>query len=222
MKEIKGVVFDFDGVIADTEKLQYEKWNLVLKKFGIKISKDEYIKYYCGKSSKTEIPKLLKERYKIPISEEELATKAQEHLKILFKKKAKIMPHALKALKMISKKYKIAIASGENDEQLEMKLRAFKLEKFFPKEVRSTEEKAGRGKPFPDMYIYATRLIGLSPRECVAFEDTEKGVEAAKSAGLFVIALPNDFTKNQDFSKADRIVFGGWKEFLKEPYPLEI
>lgn len=222
MKVIKGVVFDFDGVLADTEKLQYEKWNLVLKKFGIKISKEEYIKHYCGKSSKNEIPRLLKERYNIPIDEEDIAKRAQEHLKILFKNKAKIMPYALKAIKTISKKYKIAIASGENDEQLEMKLRSVKLEKLFPPEVRSTEEKAGRGKPFPDMYIFATKLIGLSPLECVAFEDTEKGIKAAKSAGLFVIALPNDFTKNQDFSEADRVVFGGWKEFLKNPYPLDI
>lgn len=222
MKEIKSVIFDFDGVLADTERLQYEKWNLVLKKFGIRISKEEYIKEYCGKSSKKEIPKLLIKRYKIPIGEKELYTEAQLFLKSLFEKKAKLMPFALKALKKISKRYKIAIASGETNEQLEMKLRAVRLEKFFPPEVRVTEENTRRGKPFPDMYIYATKILGVRSKEAVAFEDTEKGIKSAKAAGLYVIALPNIFTRNQDFSKADRIVLGGWKEFLRNPYPLDI
>lgn len=222
MKEIKGVVFDFDGVLGNTEILQYEKWNLTLKKFGVRISKEEYIKEYCGRSSKTEVPKLIKEKYKIPVEEEKLAAEAQKHLKILFKRKAKLMPFALKALKKISKKYKIAIASGETNEQLDMKLKSVRLGKFFPEEIRSTEEKAGKGKPFPDMYLLAAKLIKLKPEECLAFEDTEKGVASAKSAGLFVVALPNEFTISQDFSKADRIVLGGWKEFLKDPYPLNI
>ncbi|MEM5813102.1 MAG: HAD family phosphatase [Candidatus Aenigmatarchaeota archaeon] len=222
MERIRGVVFDFDGVLADTERLQYEKWNLVLKKFGVRISKEEYIRDYVGKSSKNEIPKLLKEKYEIPISEEELYSESQKFLKTLFEKKARIIPFALKALKKISKRYKIAIASGESDKQLSMKLKSVKLENYFPPEVRSTEERAGRGKPYPDMYILAAKLIGLSPKNCLAFEDTEKGVIAAKNAGLYVIALPNDFTIGQDFSKADRVVFGGWKEFLRDPYPLEI
>lgn len=59
--KIEGVVFDFDGVLGDTEVLQYKKWNILLEPYGITIGKEEYIRLYCGKSSATEIPALLKE-----------------------------------------------------------------------------------------------------------------------------------------------------------------
>ena len=196
---MKGVIFDFDGVIGDTERLQYLKWNILLKPFGIEISPCEYIEKYCGKSSATEIPWLLKRRYpKIIISEEEMAKRASQILKELFKKKARLIPGALRALNWFKKKgFKMAVCSGKDPKELEMKIDSLQLASWFPPENRVSEaEAAGKPKPDPAMYLLACQRIGLLPNECLAFEDTEIGVEAATKAGLYVIALPNKWTKD--------------------------
>jgi len=220
---IHGVVFDFDGVLGDTEELQFRKWNLVLKEYGVLITEEEYINNYCGKSSKTEIPELLLKKYpQIPLSQDELVERTQRELRTLFETEAKLVPGALEALRKISAKYKIAICSGENSEQLKMKLDSVRLGEFFSEEVRSDQEKAGKGKPDPAMYILAVKLLGLTPEECVAIEDTASGVISAVTTGLFTIALPNKWTVTQNLSMAERIVTRGWEEFLRDPFPLEL
>jgi beta-phosphoglucomutase-like phosphatase (HAD superfamily) len=62
--------------------------------------------------------------------------------------------------------------------------------------------------------LLATKKLGLKPKECLAFEDTQYGLESAKSAGLICFAIPNKFSKNQDFSKADKI-FKNLKEVIE-------
>lgn len=212
----KGIAYDFDGVLGDTEKLQFKKWNIVLKDFGVEISEEEYVRDYCGKSSRTEIPQLLLKRYpQITISQEELVDRTQKVLKKLFETEAKLMPGAKEVLLETSKKFRIAICSGETTEQLEMKLKSVGIAEFFPEEVRSNQEKAGKGKPDPAMYQLAVRQLGLKPTECIAIEDTSVGVESAVAAGLFTIALPNKWTSKQDFSKASLVILEGL------PYLLE-
>ena len=66
-------------------------------------------------------------------------------------------------------------------------------------------------KPHPDLYLLALDKIDLKAEWCLAFEDTQYGVEAAKSAEVTCFAIPNELTKNQDFSKADK-VFSNLKE----------
>jgi beta-phosphoglucomutase-like phosphatase (HAD superfamily) len=99
-----------------------------------------------------------------------------------------------------------------------MKLSSVGLSDFFSKEYRITEIDAGFPKPNPAMYELAVKRLKLEAKECIAFEETSAGIASAKGANLFVIALPNKFTVNQDFSEADIIIKGGWPEFLKNPF----
>jgi len=199
-----------------------EKWNILLKPFGIEISLEEYIQDYCGKSSATEIPQLLKKKYgdKIPYKEEELGEKAGEILKNLFEtREIELMPGAEDALKFFyGRGFKMALCSAKDPEELEMKLRRAKLLNWFPPESRSTQSEAGgQGKPHPAMYKLAVERLGLTPQECIAFEDTSVGVESAVRAELYVIAMPNKYSEKQDFSQANRVIRGGWPSFLKDP-----
>jgi beta-phosphoglucomutase-like phosphatase (HAD superfamily) len=220
----RGVILDFDGVLGDTEGLQYKKWNILLEPFGIEIGKKEYVRDYCGKSSATEIPLLLKKKYgdKIPYTLEEMAQLATEILANLFTRPIEFMPGAKDALHFFKQKgLKMAVCSAKNPEELEMKLRGAKLLDWFPPEVRSTQAEAGGlAKPHPAMYRLACRRLGLLPRECLAFEDTSVGVKSAHEAGLYVIALPNEWSAEQNFNCADRVVLGGWPGFLAYRYPL--
>lgn len=219
MRKKRVVILDFDGVIGDTEGLHFKKWNILLKPFKINISEEEYKKEYCGKSSSTEIPRLLKKKYpQITLSEKEIADKASEILKKLFKKEAKLMPGAFEALNWFrTHGFKMAVCSGRDPEELEVKLSAVGLSAWFPPQNRATEIEAnGLGKPHPAMYKLILERLNLDAKDCVAIEDTESGVKSAKNAGLYIIALPNEFTKEHDFSLANRIIYGGWYEFLEK------
>lgn len=224
--EIKGIVLDFDGILGNTECLQFEKWNILLAKQEIKISLEEYIQNYCGKSSATEIPKLLKEKHgeKIPYTVEELGEKASEILENLFKtRRIELMPGAKDALRFFQQKgLKMAVCSAKNPVELEMKLRGAKLLEWFPQEYRSTQSEAGGlPKPHPAMYELAVKRLQLEPRECIAFEDTTAGVESVARARLYVIALPNKWSEGQDFHLAHRVIKGGWPKFFEDPYPFK-
>lgn len=218
-KKKKGIIYDFDGIIADTEGLQMEKWNILLKPFGIQISLEEYIQEYCGKSSATEIPLLLKKRHgdKIPFTPEEIGKKAGAILEELFKtREVKLMPDAKRAILFLTS-LKQAVCSAANPEELEMKLSGAGINGYFNKKYRSTQSEAGGfGKPHPAMYRLAVKRLGLTPEQCIAFEDTSAGVQSAAEAGLFVIAMPNIYTKDQDFSMADVVIQGGWPALLQE------
>lgn len=215
----KGIVFDFDGIIGDTEGLQMEKWNILLKPFGIQISLKEYVQEYCGKSSSTEIPLLLKKRHgdKIPLTSVDLGKQAGIILEKLFTtREVKLMPDAKKAI-LFFIVLKEGVCSAKDQDELEMKLSNAGVSKCFPKIYRATQSEAGGfAKPHPAMYLLATRKLGLAPEQCIAFEDTSAGVQSAAKAGLFVIAMPNIYSEGQDFSEADLIIHGGWPALLQE------
>ena len=216
---LKAVIFDFDGTLANTEKYQMRKWNIILKQFDIEISKDEYCRNYCGKSSTTTIPELLKEKYpQISYSAAEVADYASAELQKQFAgNRIELMPGSEDIIKLLNQKnIKYAVCSAKDQGELLTKLKNSGTTEWFNEEYRVTQAEAGnKGKPEPDMYLEAFRLLDISEKEVVVFEDTESGVLSASRAGLKVIALPTEYTKYHDFSKADYVVRNGWPEFLE-------
>jgi len=69
-----------------------------------------------------------------------------------------------------------------------------------------TKDDVLKGKPAPDIYLEAMKRLGLRGGECLAVEDTEHGLEAAKRAGAFCFAIPQEFSIGQNFSKADKVL----------------
>ncbi len=65
-----------------------------------------------------------------------------------------------------------------------------------------------RKKPDPEIYLQALQTLGFAPQECIAFEDSEHGLNSAKNAGMYGVAIPNEFTMNHNFSRADLILTG--------------
>ena len=78
-----------------------------------------------------------------------------------------------------------------------------KLDKNFPSEIVKSSFDLSNGKPNPDIYINTAKDLGVKRDCCVVLEDSEIGVRAAKQAGMKCIAVPNDFTNEQDFTGAD-------------------
>lgn len=204
LPQIKGVIFDLDGVLVDAEKLHYLAWLKVLKPFGVNLSKKEFCAF-AGKQIDIIAGELI-EKYKLKRRKEKLVLQRRKIAFEIFKNASvKIMPDAKRALEFFSKKFKIKIglASGSTKKIAVLKLKNADLYRFFSVIVAGDDVK--KGKPHPDTYLLALKKLKLRPEECLAFEDTQYGVESAKSAGLFCFAVPNGYSCKQDFSRADKV-----------------
>jgi len=199
---IKAVIFDMDGVIVDSEPLHEQADNGVLNEFGKSMSKEEAIKY-VGVSDEV-VYSELKKKHKLPLSVEELIKKKFEIDVKLLKEKSEPMPHAIELVKQLSRSYKLAVASSSERVKIRIVLSRLKIEQYFS--VLVSAEEVAESKPQPGVYLETAKRLGVNPDRCLVIEDSASGIEAAKKAGMTVIAVPNNYTKHQDLSAADKIV----------------
>lgn len=213
LSQIKGIIFDLDGVLVDTEELHYLAWVKVLKPSGINLSKEEFCAF-AGKQIEIIAEELL-EKYNLNVAKEKLVKQRRKIAIEYFKNSdVKLMPYARLAASFFAKKnnVKLGLASGSIKEIVRLKLKKAGLYNFFSIIVAGDDIK--RGKPYPDTYLLAAKKMKLKPKDCLALEDTQFGVESAESAGLFCFAVPNKYSRKQNFSKADK-VFKNLKEAVK-------
>jgi HAD superfamily hydrolase (TIGR01509 family) len=212
LDKIKGVVFDLDGVLVNTEYYQSEAWIKILKAYKVFLSQEDLFEYK-GKSAEI-IENKLKNKYHLPIKKGELIKKRDaEVLKIFQKREIKTMPYAKRALEFFNKRKKLGLASTGSKKEVLLKLKKTGFDEYFSVIVSRDDVK--KGKPYPDVYLAAVKKLNLNPEDCLAIEDTQSGTEAAKAAGLICFTIPNKFSETQDFSKADKVL-KSLKEVLKE------
>lgn len=192
------------GALIDTEGYQYKGWVEVLKPFGLSLTTEDYFSY-AGKSGEA-IEKELLNRFGLRLKKG-LLLKRKENLLLDWFRKRRIKPiaHSKSLLRNLkSKGLKIGAASSGSLEEIKLKLERAKLMGYL--EVIVSKQHVARSKPYPDIYLLAAKKLGVKPRECIVFEDTSIGVDAAKRAGMRCFAVPNRYTRKQNFSKADRVL----------------
>jgi beta-phosphoglucomutase len=197
---IKAVIFDMDGVIVDSEPLHYEAHNKLLASYGHSLGSDE-IKKYAGLPSRV-LYAQLKEKLNLPYDVDTLVMKKRELFLLLAAEKVALMPHAGELISFLKASgFKVAIASSGYRNQIHLMLNKFGLLNKFETIVAIDDVK--NAKPHPETYLEALRRLGLKTSECIAIEDSDKGIASAKGAGIRVIAVPNKYTEHQDLSMAD-------------------
>jgi beta-phosphoglucomutase-like phosphatase (HAD superfamily) len=105
---------------------------------------------------------------------------------------------------LYSKKVPLAVTTSAGREGTLLILSKAGIDKMF--DVIITRDDCEKLKPDPEPYIVTAKKLQIEPKFCVAIEDTSLGVESAKGAGMLCIAIPNEFTRDQDFSMADVVV----------------
>ena len=198
---IEGAVFDLDGTLTDTEKLQFEGWAEVMKDLEVVLDREKYFKY-AGKTGAI-VDKNLIEDHGLNVEPGTLKMKKEKLLiDWLNSRPLELMPYAKEAIGFFRRKgIRVAIATGAPREQVTPKIEKTGIGGLFDAIVTRSDVKIG--KPHPETYIRACEMIDAKPERCVAFEDTLSGARSAKDAGLICIAVPTDLTKGQDFSFAD-------------------
>ncbi len=192
-----GVIFDFDGVIVDSEKLQYRSYARVLADYGISVTPEEYEREWISAGLG---PEYAVRQYGLPIAPDELRRVKEPIYQEMLAAEAALMPGVEATLAALSAELPIALATNSTAEDASIVLDPFDLRRYFTAVV-TREDYTGR-KPEPDAFLTAATELGLPPSACVVIEDATKGVVAAARAGCPCIAIPHAFTRRNDFTRA--------------------
>jgi HAD superfamily hydrolase (TIGR01509 family) len=208
---LKAVIFDMDGVIIDSEPTHMKLENEAYKKLGIDVSTDEHHSF-VGTTSYY-MWEVLKNKYNLNQTLEELVDYDRNiYFKYLVSDECEII--LIDGVKELIKNLyengvKLAIASSSPLNVIEAIAKKFKIEQYF--EAFVTGDFVKKSKPEPDIFIYASEKLGVSPRNCVVIEDSHNGVLAAKKAGMKCVGINSDPEGSQDISMAD-LVINSFKE----------
>lgn len=205
------VIFDLDGVIADTESVQLRAINLLLHPFGHSLPQEEWAREYVGHPIEEDV-RAIQTRFGLETPLEILSERRRILYRNLLQDGAGLqtlpgLDAFLEGLR--ERQIPLAIASGSPRADIETVLRTLNLSERF--NAIAAADEVAQPKPAPDVYLLATARLKIQAHECLAIEDSATGIASAKSAGLRVAAIPSAYTRHQDLSKADVLV-GGFHE----------
>ncbi|MFA5252222.1 MAG: HAD family phosphatase [Phycisphaerae bacterium] len=209
---LRAVIFDFDGVITDSEVLHLRAFNKVLAQYGVEISTRDYYKEYLGLSDldcfKTIVNKKILQKPAVEI--EHLAKEKKQVFEKLAKTEGRIIEGVRDFLQTLSQNnMPMAICSGALSVEIELILEDARLRHFF--EVIVSAEMVRRGKPSPEGFLLTLKKLNCSrqnailPNQCIVIEDSHWGLEAAKAAGMHSVAVTNSYEADQ-LKLAEKIV----------------
>lgn len=202
---LEAVLFDMDGLMIESEHLQSQAFQKILESHGIEPEYNEAGVIQIVGVTALENLKLVKERYGLPQSAEELLVIKNEIYNEIIDEGLQPMPGLHDLVKSLQENgVKIAVASSSNMQDILKVLKIIDLEEVFDAVVSGTEVE--HSKPAPDVFLKAAADLGVSASGCVVLEDAESGVKAGKAAGMTVIAIPSQFSANNDFSLADHVL----------------
>jgi HAD superfamily hydrolase (TIGR01509 family) len=205
--EIRGGIFDFDGLLGNTEKIHFKGWNSVLKGYGKRLPLQQY-RPYCGKPT-IDNARAIVEFFNLPILPEEM-----QRMKGEWHEKAVAM-HGIAPMRgadevtlfFKSNGVPLAIATGRTRCDNSPEFAGFPLMSRFS--LIGTGDSVSRNKPYPDIFDYTCSGMGVAKENAIVFEDSEPGARAARDAGIgLVIGVPTIYAIRGDVEKVAHKTFG--------------
>lgn len=189
LSEVRGIIFDLDGTLADTMPSHYEAWSTILERYGLEMSEDRF--YALGGWPTHRVADLL-------ISE---SGRSLDALQISIEKESLFSEtlHLVQPIEhttSVARKHRgsipLAVATGATRDICQLILNQLEIHDWFDAVVSADEVE--RHKPNPDVFLEAARRLGVQPKNCVVYEDTDPGLEAARRAGMAHIDVRQFYT----------------------------
>jgi HAD superfamily hydrolase (TIGR01509 family) len=178
------VIFDCDGVLVDSEPIANRILVAALDEAGLRLSLDEVMVRYVGRSMASVVA-LAEDELGQPLPDGFL-DRVQALTFAAFRRELRPIPGVAEALAALS--MPVCVASSGSPEKIALSLSLTGLDRFFHGKVFSASEVA-RGKPHPDLFLYAARRMAVAEQACIVIEDSLPGIEAAKAAGMRVFGF---------------------------------
>lgn len=199
----KAIIFDFDGIITDTEPVHMEAWQGVLEPLGVMIDEEEFRTRYTGMNDRDFLEAVSRNhRHHFADTEKaDLIDQKSVATLALLEQDIPVLPGVMDFIGAVKDATLLAICSGANRAEIEFILRHLKLMDLFNPVIAA--DSVTKGKPDPEGYIRAyeglvERSDGiLLPENVIAIEDSPRGIAAAKEAGLRCLAVKNTFTEGE-------------------------
>lgn len=193
---IKAVIFDFDGLIIDTESLWYEAFKEVMKDYNYDLPVHEFA--ICIGTKDDVLYSFLEDKLQRIINRDEVRNKTKNLVNekvysLLLREGVLEYLDEAKSLGL-----KVGLASSSSRKWVDAFLDQFNIRSYF--QVIKTSNDVKKVKPDPELYIEALNALGVDSTEAIAFEDSKNGLEAAKGAGLRCVIVPNDVTSFLTFN----------------------
>ena len=198
---IDTLIFDFDGVILDTETPDYQTWQEVFHRYGVELELSVWTQYIGGRSAQFDVCRHLEDLIQTSVDRETIYQRRRgRYLEIV--QAGPVLPgvldyvHDAKQLGL-----QLGIASSSSREWVEGHLGRLNILDQFDS-IKGSDD-VTRVKPDPELYLNSVAHLGTQPERALAIEDSVNGVTAAKSAGLFCLAVPNPMTRDLPLDHAD-------------------
>jgi len=197
----KAILWDMDGVIADSYSFHFAAWQETFAKRGIKFTKEDFSKLF-GTTNDFIIGSIMSRE--LPERDVKIMVQEKEEK---FRRKAtgniKPFPGAVRLLNAIKKgNFKLGLVSSTPKENIDLVLSELNLEGMFDCIVFGQE--VSESKPSPQIYLLAARELEVTPNDCLVIEDSPLGVKAAKTAGMKCLAIANTRPR-QKLQEADKV-----------------
>lgn len=201
---IKALIFDFDGLILDTETALLRSWEEIYADYGISVSLPEWASLLGSSTDPAGAYEIIEKHIGAPIDREAIrARRTQRELELL--KSEEVMPGVLDLIaEARGRNLRLGVASSSDRKWVLGHLMKLGLHTHF-ESIRCADD-VSNTKPSPDLYLDVLGDMGIQPDQAIAFEDSFHGVEAAKEAGIFCVAVPNNVTRHLPMPKADLTV----------------
>lgn len=209
---LKAIIFDFDGVIADTESLHLKSFQLTLGEHGIKLTEEEYAKDYLAYDDKTFFKELFKDR-NIDHDETKLTEfidRKSLHFNNILRGNILIIEGVPDFISMLGGKYPLSIGSGAFRSEIVEILKYAGLSQYF--DIIVSADDVTNCKPDPEVYLRVLEKLNrrgthddeIRAHQCLVIEDSVSGIKAAHSAGMKCLAVTNSYNREK-LSQADLI-----------------
>jgi beta-phosphoglucomutase family hydrolase len=185
-REFGAYIFDCDGTLADTMPLHYRAWKRIVAELGGSFPKELF--YQWGGKPTAQILSLLRDEHGLKVDDVQKAAQRKEEYFLEMIDEVKPIEAVLQIARRWYGIKPMAVASGGFRRQIERTLDALGIRSLFNTVV--CVEDYARGKPFPDPFLEAARRLNVLPAECVVFEDSPLGVQAAQAAGMQFVLVP--------------------------------
>lgn len=201
---VEAILWDNDGVLVDTERLYFQATQKALARTGVELTLELYkeVSLRQGQSLfylAAEIGWTAEQVAALRLERDEIYTGLLRAGPVLF-------PGVLETLRELHGKYRMAIVTSSRRVHFDVMHEKTEISEFF--EFVLAREDYEKSKPNPEPYLTALRRLGIAAERCVAIEDTERGLTAARAAGLRCIVIPHEFTRECRFEGSKAVIEG--------------
>lgn len=210
VKTSKAILFDFDGLIFDSEWAAFDAWSTVYREYDATLNLDDYIQCVGSGYHRFNPAENLIKKKNLDLTADVLIA-----LKDTYKKNLcstlrplagvqRFIEAVASAHDNLGSAKKQTVVSSSHKPWVVQNLESLGLSRFFSS--TTTGDEVEHIKPAPDLYLLGAQRLGVEPKDCLVFEDSQNGLVAAKAAGMPCIVVPNRITRVSTFESADATI----------------